>query len=428
MDKENNILKQIFFDENNNWEKFKRANAKNIRGIVIKEVEKFRLCGDKESGFSLYACEMCGNIKVVPHRCKGRFCTVCATGYTQEWSKKTAENMYNMRHRHIMFTLPEELWKIFLTHRELLKDMMDLAVNITQDWYKKSAKVEVGMMVGIHTFGATMNFNPHVHMLVTEGGLTNDNKMKRVEFIPYVMLRKRWQAGILSLLRKSLSEREKKRYRDIMNKTYRDNDGFVIYGPPNNRGNGSIKEQIGYIGRYMKRPAISINRIIGYDGKSVTFKYIDKKDKKEKTETIEVMEFIARIIRHIPDENFKTIRYYGLYSRRNKGKADKILKVKKNKVSKKCWKDKVTESTGKNPLMCERCKIEMEYKGEVCLKDGKLVITYAVCSNARRCMEEIIGYEPPRKKTTTKRTGKETIKNTKQPRIWSYDQIYLYAM
>ena len=116
MDKENNILKQIFFDDNNNWEKFKKANAKSIRGIVIKEIEKFRLCGEKESGFSLYACEMCGDIKIVPHRCKGRFCSVCATGYTQEWSKKTAKNMYNMPHRHIMFTLPEELWKIFLTH------------------------------------------------------------------------------------------------------------------------------------------------------------------------------------------------------------------------------------------------------------------------------------------------------------------------
>lgn len=54
--------------------------------------------------------------------------------------------------------------------------------------------------------------------------------------------------------------REKKKYRDIMNKTYRDNDGFVIYGTPNNRRNASIKEQIGYIGRYIKRPAISINK------------------------------------------------------------------------------------------------------------------------------------------------------------------------
>ena len=83
-----------------------------------------------------------------------------------------------------MFTLPDGLWEIFLKRRELLKDLMDLSVELLKDWFKKSAKVEVGMMVGLHTFGATMNFNPHVHILMTEGGLTNDGKMKHVGFIP----------------------------------------------------------------------------------------------------------------------------------------------------------------------------------------------------------------------------------------------------
>lgn len=107
-----------------------------------------------------------------------------------------------------------------------------------------------------------------------------------------------------------------------MNNTYREDEGSVVYGPPN-RGKGGIKEQIGYIGRYMKRPAISIRRILSYDGKRVTFKYFDKKQKEEVTETIDVMEF----------------------------------------------------------------------KGEVCLKQGKLVITYAKCPKGRKLMEEMIGYE-----------------------------------
>ena len=120
-----NILKRIFFDENRHWENFKKIHAKSIRRVVLEEVEKFRLCGEKEGGFGLYACDHCGEIKIVPHRCKGRFCNTCATGYMQEWSKKTAENMYNIEHRHIMFTIPSELWEIFLKRRDLLKDLMD---------------------------------------------------------------------------------------------------------------------------------------------------------------------------------------------------------------------------------------------------------------------------------------------------------------
>lgn len=83
----------------------------------------------------------------------------------------------------------------------------------------------------------------------------------------------------------------------------------------------NVKEQLKYIGRYIRRPAISLGRIEEYDGQFVTFKYIDKTDVKEKRETISVEEFIDRLIRHIPDENFKTIRYYGVYSRRTKKKA-----------------------------------------------------------------------------------------------------------
>ena len=251
--------------------------------------------------------------------------------------------------------------------------------------------------------------------------------MKYVGFIPYEMMRKRWQYKVIEMLRKKLSGRDKERYKKVINKAYSNNkEGFVVYGPPN-KSKGGIKEQIGYIGRYMRRQAIALRRIVSYDGKTVTFKYFDKKEKKEKTETIDVMEFIARIIRHIPDRNFKTIRYYGLYSRRNKSKVDKILKVKKNRISKSKWKDKVEAGTGVNPLLCSRCEIEMEYKGTVCLKKGKLVITYAKCAKARRCLEGLIGYEPPGKKKITKGRGKEKkINRAKQQQIDG--QICLFTM
>lgn len=72
MNTKDNILKQIFFDENHNWDNFVKLHPKSIREIVLEEVEKFCFCGEKEAGFSLYACEYCGEIKIVPHRCKGK--------------------------------------------------------------------------------------------------------------------------------------------------------------------------------------------------------------------------------------------------------------------------------------------------------------------------------------------------------------------
>ena len=195
-----------------------------IRKIVLEEVEKFRLRGEKESGFSLYAYDFCGDIKVIPHRCKGRFCSVCATGYMEEWSRKTVENMYEMPHRHIMFTLPKELWEIFIRQRDLLKDLMDISVKLLKDWFENKEKVEIGMMVGVHTFGATMKFQPHVHILMTEGGLTTGGKMKHVGFIPYEMMRERWRYGVIKMLREKLSVRDKARYKRLIDRVYVKND------------------------------------------------------------------------------------------------------------------------------------------------------------------------------------------------------------
>jgi diadenosine tetraphosphate (Ap4A) HIT family hydrolase len=429
MNRKENILKQIFFDENNNWERFQTENQKNIRSIVIKEVEKFKKCGEIESGFKLYACDYCGEVKIVPHRCKGRFCSVCATGFIQEWSKETAERMYDIEHRHIMFTMPEKMWEIFLKRRDLLKDMMDIAVEVLKEWFIKREKLEVGIMAGLHTFGARMEYNAHCHLLVTEGGLTKDGKLKQIGFIPYEMMRKRWKKKLMKMLSRKLSDRDKARYREVLKESEREyENGFVVVGPKTKGkdGNKSEKDRIAYIGRYVRRAAIALRRIKSYDGKVIVIKYFDKKEKKEKLEEIGVMEFIGRIIRHIPDKNFKTIRYYGIYSRRKKGKVDKILRVKGNKVKKQSWKEKITNWLGESPLKCTKCGLmEMEYKGEVSFKKGKLVIRYAKCNKARLFLEEMLGYESRRKKKVRKK--EEIKKSIKRNSRWE-GQICMFTM
>ena len=186
-----------------------------------------------------------------------------------------------------------------------------------------------------------------------------------------------------------------------LQKAYSNNgESFYVYAP---KQRGQVKDQLRYIGRYIRRPAIGINRIEEYDGQYVTFRYQDKQDQKEKMETITVEEFIARLIRHIPDEQFKTIRHYGMYSRRTKTLCKKLLTtwqkekrkwiVKTQKMLRKqTWRERVIASGSKDPLICSRCQCYYEYKGEVCLEAGKLVIKVALCSQAKDYLERVIHY------------------------------------
>jgi len=436
---EKNILRQIFFDQHCHWDKFLNKHRSNVRSVVIKEIEKFRGCGDPKRGFKLLVCEGCHNIKRVPYRCKGRFCTTCSSGETEEWSRLLSEEVFQVNHRHVVFTIDERLREIFLKHREMLKEFMDEAVRIVQDWFEKKMKVTPGIIAGLHTFGARINFNPHIHMLVTMGGMKENGEWKSYDYLPFEMLRKQWQTVVLKLIRRHLSEVEKKKVQPLLQKAYTENrEGFYIYGP---RQKGSVREQLRYIGRYMRRPAIALHRIKDYDGETVTFEYQDKTDQKKKEEKISVEEFIARLIRQIPEEQFKVIRHYGVYSRRIKKVCKTIVavwqetvkkwivKVKKT-IRRKNWSERIKAQTGKDPMICPECGNYFEYKGEVCLKEGQLTIKYAIDKKAEKCLERMISDLTGIKKEKARKEQKEKdySKHARAEKRPKYRQLYLLGM
>lgn len=425
---DSNILKQIFFDKHQHWDRFMENHKEQIRPQVIKEVQKFRSCGDPRNGFKILVCEGCHDIKRVPYRCKGRFCTTCSCGETEEWSRLLQEEVFQVNHRHVVFTIDEGLWSIFLLHRKMLKEFMDEAVRIIQEHFKKKHKVTPGIIAGLHTFGSRLNFNPHVHMLVTMGGMRESGEWKTYDYVPFEMLRKQWQTVVLKLIRKSLTTEEKKQVQPRLQQAYSGNGaGFYVHAP---KQKGNVKKQLGYIGRYIKRPAIALKRIQSYDGEQVVFSYYDKKSGEEKTEQVTVEEFIARVIRHIPDEQFKTIRYYGVYSRKLKKISKKLVtnwqkEARKwivraqRQLKRRKWRERMQKGSGIDPLVCPKCECYYEFKGEVCLQEGKLTIRYAACERTRGCLERMMEDLTRIEKTQTpekeeKRTWRHGRRSTEQ--------------
>jgi hypothetical protein len=435
---ETNILKRIFFDEHQHWDKFVKKHSGKVRPIVLKEIEKFRGCGNPKNGFKLFVCEGCHDVRRVPYRCKGRFCTTCSVGESEEWSRLLTEDVLQVNHRHVIFTIDEGLRDVFLLHRHLLKELMDEAAQLIMGFFQKKAKVTPGIISGLHTFGSRVNFNPHVHMLVTMGGLTKKGEWKQYDFLPFEMLRKQWQTVVLKLIRRGVSEKEKKRIQPRLQKAFNNNGkGFYVHAP---KQKGNVKEQLRYIGRYIRRPAIGLNRIEEYDGQNVTFNYHDKTDGKEKCETVSVEEFISRLIRHIPDEQFKTIRHYGMYARRSKNLSKKILgewqkkakrwivKVKKT-LRRQTWRERIVASGRKDPLVCPKCECYYEYKGEVCLEDGKLEIKVALCNTTRTYLERVIDHFTGIKKKQKRKEKEASIANSiKIPSKQTKHQLCLFGV
>lgn len=169
-----------------------------------------------------------------------------------------------------------------------------------------------------------MKWNPHIHMIVTEGAMGNNNIFKKFEFISYNALRKRFQKILLDLLEKNIG---KKSFRTLKTFIYKKSDkGFYVYAEK--KYNSSTQSMIEYAIRYTGKPAMAESRILDYDGEYITFWYQRHEDNKIIKERIHVFDFFKRLIIHIPNENFKTVRYYGIYSKKHKFHDKMIMLIK----------------------------------------------------------------------------------------------------
>jgi hypothetical protein len=342
----------------NHWEEFLKLYGHRVRKNVKREVEKVLECGDLSKGYIEFKCYKCNESKKVAFTCKSRFCTSCGKIYVDNWIENMLGKLINVRHRHIVFTIPEELREIFQRERNLLKLLPQCAAKTVLTWLKDQNKKESytpGIVTVIHTFGRDLKWNPHVHMMVTEGGAGKENPWKHIRHFPYEMLRKRWQKLLLYAL---IDEcKDKKKMKELKNKLYSKHDnGFYVHARNEIK---SAKAAAKYVGRYVGRPAIAESRILSYDGKFVTFEYTKHEDNKRIVEKVHVYEFIKKLIVHIPDKNFKMIRYFGLYTSRNKLKDNLIKMLDKRildlKKSIRKWEYRILASFGVESRKCPVC-------------------------------------------------------------------------
>ena len=155
-----------------------------------------------------------------------------------------------------------------------------------------------------------------------------------------------------------------KSFKKLKNELYKKYpDGFYVRAEPNEAKRCSPDITIKYISRYLGRPVIATSRIDDYDGDMVTFHYTRHEDNQTVTECIPAMDFIKRLIVHIPEKNFKMLRYYGLYAKHHKHEKNLRRCISKEKqrflLRHNNWRASILLSFGYDPLRCSSCGSSM---------------------------------------------------------------------
>ena len=332
-------IKDIF---NDHWYSFLEDNPDiTIRPVVYEEVEKMMGCGSLSNGYAVYTCDNCNNYLYV------RFCCSCGTKYTLDRADTISRKSINCPHRHITFTIHNDLWPLFQKDRSLLNLLFDAVSYTILSWFYEQNHKEnftPGFISTLHTFGRDLKWNPHIHVLITEGAAGNFTPWKKFEWFPFNMLRNRFQTTLLSMLEKHFG---KQNFKSLKNHIYKtSSNGFYVHAPKIKARD--IKSTVKYV--------MAQSRILNYDGEYVTFWYDRHEDNQRTEETIHAYDFIKRLIVHIYDKYFNVVRYYGLYAKKHQfsSKFNYMLKshVAEFRKQLRNWRCRIEISFKHDPLLC----------------------------------------------------------------------------
>ncbi len=339
---------------------------------------QLKSCRTARQGYHVYHCanEHCGNYHYRYHSCRNRHCPQCGSFQKQQWIEDRTRELLPTHYFHVVFTLPHELNTCILGNRKPLLNLLFDSSAKTLLCFSKDKKylgATPGILSVLHTWGQQLSFHPHIHCIVSSGGLNKEEAipkwMQSVRnshrfLFPVKALAKVFRAkyleGLIALAKKKqLAITDEIALQKMIHILYKKD--WVVYAK---KPLGGPQQVIQYIGRYTHKTAISNNRILSIDRQEqkVTFSYKDYADKGfQKQMTLSSNEFIRRFEQHILPRGFTRIRSCGYLANRgrktNLTLITQLMKIPPHAPKVKTpWQLRLLEQYGVPYLQCPHCK------------------------------------------------------------------------
>jgi Putative transposase len=231
--------------------------------------------------------------------CKSPACPSCGHWATIQWQRERWCAIPEVPYLGITFTMPNTLWPLFARNPRLCRKLPEIAAHVIGSYARVRYGVEVGVMPILHTFTGKLQFNSHVHALVTAGGLQTSGSgwRLRIFFVRDLLIRA-WQRLVIAILRGALEARQLGIAHDEVERLLQREEKRHWIGHV--QAFNKKEHFLRYAGRYARRPPIAQRRILTITDGFVLFWYRDKRRHRRATEQCTIEEFIDRWSQHIP--------------------------------------------------------------------------------------------------------------------------------
>jgi hypothetical protein len=295
--------------------------------------------------------------KVVYHTCKSRACSSCGYRATVQWQRERWAALPDMPYKGITFTMPDVLWPLFRDNIQIARVLPALAATVIQSRVSAQHGLRVGAIAILHTFNGKLEFNSHVHTMVTAGGL-QDSTGTWISSIYHDgnSLMEAWRRAVIALLRAALLEgrlstnmtadqletllaQQEKRWWSIRIRSFKSKAHFLLYA-----------------GRYARRPPIAQYRITSLENRTVTFWYKDKKLRRRVYVQCSLKQFVERWGQHLPERYQHAVRSFGLFGPRAFGKSFAAVfallrQEPRPRPKPRRWVESIKRDYGRDPLL-----------------------------------------------------------------------------
>jgi hypothetical protein len=295
-------------------------------------LRRLAACRTAALGGHVEACQRCGYARIAYNSCRDRHCPKCQAAKRAQWLEVRLERLLPVDYFHVVFTLPDSLNLLIRHNQRRLYDLLFQAAAqtlLTLAADPKRLGAQVGITAILHTWGQNLLFHPHLHCVVTGGGLAADGSRwiagRANYFLPVKVLGRMFRGRFLDGLRKahvqdelsligSIAELANPQvWRRLIDRLYRQE--WLVYAK---RPFGGAERVFRYLGRYSHRVAISNARLVMLENEHVSFHYKDyADDHRLKLMRLSAAEFIRRFLLHVLPKRFVRIRHYGLLAGRN---------------------------------------------------------------------------------------------------------------
>lgn len=317
-------------------------------------------CRTAALGGHLDKCLYCGYERPSYNSCRNRHCPKCQALAQEKWIADQQQRMLDVKHFHVVFTLPAELRPLVAFAKEAVYGALFRAASSTLlKFGERRLSATIGATLVLHTWTRDLRFHPHVHAIVTGGGLSKDGTqwrpLARDYLFPVHLMSQVFRAKMIDELKYAYDDHKFSGFSD-----FDDPEGFsrlvhqlwkrrwVVYAKPTfSKGEYVLK----YLGRYTHRVGIANSRLL-----DVTTEHVHFRTKGDGTETLSPVEFLWRFVQHVLPDGFHKIRHYGLNaSPPKRDVARAILKIPLVLLKPQSWRERFARLTGHDVARCPNC-------------------------------------------------------------------------